>query len=756
MIGSSYINILFVSAVIAAIFYFISYFKKPALIKYGRYFFYFMSFGLIFVSGHFLYLIITHDFQYTYVWNYSSTNLSIYYLISSFYAGQEGSFLLWTLFFGLIGFFLIPYCRKEGYESLAMGFYSLIIVFLLTILIFKSPFDYVWESFPDVSEGFMPREGRGLNPILENYWITIHPPILFIGYSLMSIPYVLAVSALIKRDYTDWIKLAIPWTLAGSGILGLGIGLGAFWSYETLGWGGFWGWDPVENSSLMPWLLSIALVHTMYVQKNTGGLIKTNFLLAILSYVFVLYSTFLTRSGILGDISVHSFVEPGGLVYSLLLGFILLFLITGFILLILRIRDINQVKNSSNFISKESFLSLGVILLIISTIIIFIGTSFPIFLELTGQTKTSVEVSFYDKWNLPVATVFTFLCGFSIFLNWKTSNLAEKKLDALIPLLAAIISVIILFYSGIDQLKHLILAFGSLYCLYVNILYLLKKIKNKPKMTGAYFSHAGVGLFFLGVIFSGGYSLNETMMITKGQTGEEFGYKFTYLGSDRIEQEKKDREKYKCNIKIEKDGNFSLASPVVYWSDFNDRQAPFMEPGIESYCTKDIYISPKSLIYQNNIPSIIIGKDETKKLPHDSSYSITFLGFDMNHGTVSDSKNNFIFGSIVKFTKNGDIFQDTMFINVDMNSGETKPLWKKLKGSNLEIGFTNFSANTKNMEKSQAQFSISKPDEEMKEPTEVFTFDISMKPFINFVWIGSLTVFAGFFIAAFKHRNKKR
>ncbi|MFC2131982.1 heme lyase CcmF/NrfE family subunit, partial [Bacteroidota bacterium] len=753
--GRIIINILFGTALLATFSYFLSERNKSIFIKrLARLSFYIVFGGLIFISGYFLYLIMSHDFQYTYILNYTSTELPGYLLVSAFFAGQEGSFLLWALLFSTLGVFLIPYAKEKEYESIAMGFFSLILAFLMLMLIVKSPFKYIWESFPDVAQGFTPSQGRGLNPILENFWIIIHPPILFIGYAAMSVPYIFSVSALIKKDYSSWIDIAIPWTLTATGFLGLGIGLGAYWAYETLGWGGFWGWDPVENSSLLPWLVSMAFVHTMLIQKKTGGLKKTNFLLGILSFILVLYATFLTRSGILSDMSVHSFVDPGSVVYAILLIFTLLFLLIGMYMLIVRMKDLNKDKQNFSLGSRETFVTLGSIMLLISTAIVFIGTSFPIFLELTGQAKTTVEISFYDKWNLPIAVLLLLLCGFSFALNWKSNKINFNIKQLLIPVLVSLLVTALIFVSGVDQIKHLLLAFGSVYCLYVSVFNIMRIIGNKPKQLGSYLSHAGVGIFFIGVLFSGGYTTSTSLMLATGETKEALGYTFTYLGSDRIEKDKKDREKYKCNIKIEKDEDFSLVSPIVYWSDFNEKQAPFFEPGIQSYLTQDLYISPKALSYQNDIPSIVLKKNQSAALPYDSSYTITLSGFDMSRGMSSNSdKNEFIFGGIVDFKKDGNDFTDTLYINLDMSSGKSTPIWYELESTDIKIGFDDFNVDANDMSQSQAVFSVTKNDVEYRESKEVFTFEISIKPFIIFVWLGSIALISGFFIALFKNRK---
>jgi cytochrome c-type biogenesis protein CcmF len=182
----------------------------------------------------------------------------------------------------------------------------------------------------------VPPDGRGLNPLLQNFWMVIHPPVLFIGFASMAAPFSLAIAGLWKKDFAILSRQGFPWVLVATSVLGLGIMLGAYWAYGVLGWGGYWGWDPVENSSLVPWLTGIALLHTMLAQLRTGKYARTNIALAIVSFILVIYSTFLTRSGILGDASVHAFTDPGAVVYWLLLSILVLLTVGGGALMVQR------------------------------------------------------------------------------------------------------------------------------------------------------------------------------------------------------------------------------------------------------------------------------------------------------------------------------------------------------------------------------------------------------------------------------------
>ncbi len=344
-------NILLTAALMASLFsiimYYYTYNGKQNTLVLARTSFHLTAILVIASSALLLHAILTHQFQYSYVYNYSGTDLPTGFLMSTFYAGQEGSFLLWGLFTAIVGLVLLEYTSKRGdLEPRVMMIFTFALTFLLVMVnpLLKSPFNYIWSevSYLDIKnmnqtylsvpfiQNFIFQdsstnttyikmgkelyahlsansvslnefiiEGKGLNPLLQNFWMQIHPPALFIGFAMSTVPFAFAVSALIKNEYRDWVKQALPWVLAGTMILGFAIMLGGYWAYGVLGWGGYWGWDPVENSSLVPWIIGVASVHTLLVQRKTQGkkgigrFVKTNLILAVLTYVLVLYSTFL-------------------------------------------------------------------------------------------------------------------------------------------------------------------------------------------------------------------------------------------------------------------------------------------------------------------------------------------------------------------------------------------------------------------------------------------------------------------------------
>ncbi len=276
IIGVTATAMTFVALLMSAAAYFIYYLREEeSILKVARIGFYTATALIVFQSVLLMWGILTHHFEWTYVYSYSSTDLTLYYLISTFWAGQEGTFVLWVLMGSFYGIYILRNYKED--EPLVMGLMNLVNAFIIMILIKKNPFAYVWQVNPNVfAPGVLPMEGTGLNPLLQDPWMTIHPPILFLGYSSSVMLFAFAISALIKKNYDNWIKPVYPFALFVGVTLGTGIILGGYWAYTTLGWGGFWGWDPVENSSLIPWLTSLALIHGIVIQRRQGGVKKTN------------------------------------------------------------------------------------------------------------------------------------------------------------------------------------------------------------------------------------------------------------------------------------------------------------------------------------------------------------------------------------------------------------------------------------------------------------------------------------------------
>lgn len=759
MLSQFLIHLLFAGSIVMTGLYFLALRGRTDLMVTARNIYRGVAIGLISAMALLMANVISHNFDYTYVWRYSSRELGAWFLFASGYAGQEGSILLWTTWVGIIGVALMPYLRRRNLEAEVMGVYSLALAFMTLLLAVKNPFEYYWDSFAanGLIAGMVPPDGRGLNPLLQNIWITIHPPILFTGFAAMTVPFAFAIAALIKRDYQSWVTVALPWTLYATAILGFGIMLGGFWAYETLGWGGFWAWDPVENSSLIPWLTAVALVHTMLVQKRTGGLVKTNVILAMLSFILVLYSTFLTRSGVLGDTSVHSFVDPGMFAFVLLILFMAVFAALGIGMLIYRRKDIATATENFSPASREFAVAIGSALVLASAILVFIGTSWPLIAEITGLPKVAIESSFYDDTHLPLVIALMLVNGFSLSLRWKAKKFNGVWKSLVFPASLALVATAATAFIGMHDLVFLLLGFSSWFALFVNAELALNVIRSKFTSIGVYVSHAGVALLMLGIMATSRYSVIEHVTLTKGHTADILGYKITYIGREQIEKEYKDREKYRFSVKVQRNGTEAIVHPIMYFSDFNQRQSPFLEPGIHWAATNDVYISPKTVEVLDGTPMRTMKKGEISVFPTDTSMRLEFISFDMSSMRSGANGGSIRPAAVVRIFRGEHSDTITLYSTLDMQTMESIPEPALIPGTTQQISFLKILPNRENLSESQANFGFTDTAKPTPEPLEVFTAEIMIKPYISLVWAGVVAMVGGFFISIIRYaRQSKR
>ncbi len=814
MIGNVLLTLGLMASVFTIIMYYLTFKGYSNTLKFARIGFHTTSISVIAASAMLLNAILTHQYQYKYVYNYSSSDLPTGLLMSTFYAGQEGSFLLWILFAVIVGLVLLEYTSKRGdLEQRVMMIFTLAIGFLLMMVApgLKSPFTFIWvdpqyvdaakfsAQFVNVSSAgqlmnaapFLQNflftdpgtnksliqvnsqlvaalnangiafsdfliEGKGLNPLLQNFWMQIHPPVLFVGFAMSAVPFAFAFAALMKNEYKDWVKQSLPWVLASMMVLGLGIMLGGYWAYGVLGWGGYWGWDPVENSSLVPWIIGVALLHTMLIQRKTqtasepGRYVKTNLILAIMTYILVIYSTFLTRSGILGDASVHSFVSPGMLAYFLLTLFIGTFTLLGLGAVAYRWKYLEKnFTGEDNLASRELALFTGAVALIASAVIVLAGTSAPIF----GR---SVQLSFYNELNLPIAIIIGLINGFSLILKWKVTQSNEILKDSRLSLvLSAAATLAIVLLGGVYNLMLILLTFSSAFALFVNMEIALKIFNNRRLHLGAYVAHAGIALFLLGVIATGGFSKDKQVQLVKGQPKEVMGYELTFQGYSPTPD-----GKYQFNIDVAKGSSSQVVSPVMYVAEFNN--SLMREPDIWNKLTKDFYVSPISYDEGSHAghnhgvsqgTPVTLRKGEIKEF---NGSKITFTGFNFPSDAMSamQAGKEFFIGAQLQVEANGN--------NYDVEprmiaSGEKKTFQDvKVENADLKINMTNLDAGGA----IQLVFSTisgnSIEPEEIDEPQESLTIDASIKPFINLVWAGVIVMSAGFFISVIRRTQESK
>lgn len=394
--------------------------------------------------------LISHQFQIEYVASYTSSDMTLPYLISALWAGNAGSLLFWGWIISLCAAAVVLKKRKQGQELVPYA--SIIIMavqaFFLMLLIFaKNPFHKL---------DIIPIEGTGLNPLLENPGMILHPPVLLAGYAVFVVPFAFAIAALITRKLdNDWISAVKRWALTGWLLLGIGNLIGAWWAYAELGWGGYWGWDPVENAGLMPWLVATAFIHSIMIQKRKRVLRLWSMVLIITTFILTIFGTFITRSDILS--SVHSFGKTA--VGSFFLVFLIVTIIGSVALLIYRRKDLKDNTEVGTFFSREGAFLLNNILLFIAAFVIFWGTIFPTISEAVSGTKINVAASYFNQVAIPFLLAIVLLSGICILITWRRIPVKKLRLNILRPLVAALVVVIALVAFGMRHWYALLIYF---------------------------------------------------------------------------------------------------------------------------------------------------------------------------------------------------------------------------------------------------------------------------------------------------------
>ncbi len=542
------------------------------LLRLARPAVYLTTLATVATAGWLWHLILSHQFQYTYVFRYSNLEMPFKYVVASFWGGQEGTFLLWAFYGSILALFLR--FKAKQYEAPVLFFYLGINLFLMLMLLKANPF---------ATGAQIPTDGNGLNPLLQDPWMTIHPPIMFFGFASLGIPAAFAMAALVKEDWDNWVRRAIPFTTFGVLALGTGLTLGGYWAYSILGWGGFWGWDPVENSSLVPWLLGVALLHNQVIQSKKGIFRRSNLFLAMMPFVLLTYSTFLTRSGVLADFSVHSFTDLG--INQFLVAFMVVFLGGGLALFTFKFRRIPTEKVQAPLMSREYFIFLGSLAFGLFAVFVCLGTSSPLISKIWGK-PANVQPVFYNRMGLPFAVLIGILMGISPFLFWGRTEMKATRRRLVWPAGAAVLAIPVLFLSGVHQPGHVAMAAAGLFAAFGNAYVLAGVLKKNWAGAGGYLAHIGVGLAVVGILTSTVYGQKKTVVMPKGEEVMAVGYGFKFMGVRPVEKGRKNA----YDVAVRTSSGAYLMSPTMFFSDFN--AGMMKKPAIESFFMRDIYLSP--------------------------------------------------------------------------------------------------------------------------------------------------------------------
>jgi cytochrome c-type biogenesis protein CcmF len=798
-LGQFFIILAFSSALLSTISYYFATVNKNPLDKswhrLGRIGFISNSLSVVGIGVCLFYIIYNHLFEYHYAWAHSSRSLPVYYIISSYWEGQEGSFWLWAFWQAVLGNLLL--WKARSWENSVMTVVSLSQTLLASMLIGveifgarvgSSPFILLREAIqapifsqPDYLKYVA--DGHGLNPLLQNYWMVIHPPTLFLGFASMVVPFAYAIAGLWTKRYKEWVQPAISYSLFSVMILGTGIIMGSFWAYESLNFNGFWAWDPVENASVIPWLTLIGGVHVLIVYKNTGQAYVTALVLVLISFILVLYASFLTRSGVLQNTSVHAFTDLG-MFWHLVID-VLIFLAIAIALVVLRWKELPISKKDEETYSREFWMFVGAVFLGLSCFHLVIVTSIPVWNAMFGTklAPPAEPIRFYNVFQSGFAFVITFVAGFSQFLKYKKTDNTRFFITSIVYFVfALLVTALIIYVTGIykNNWIFMLVMLGAVYSVLSNAKILADVFKGKVKLAGSAVAHIGFGLLLIGAVIAAGtqsvVSVNatgmvavqgfdkvadvrENIMLYKNEPIKMGKYKVTYIG-DSVAMP---NHYFKVNYQsFDSDGkvveNFTLRPNA----QANDEFGLVATPDTRHYLFHDLYTHITSAPIKNDIDKKAGAHDEVND---DSNYDpavphivaigdtmpyrdgvIVLKGLDKNAQVqnVPLGKNDVSVGANLEVITHGHKYtSEPVFM---IKGGNSFDFARKLDDIGLKLRFSKILPQINKFEITVYQ------QPENKRPWIVFT--AREFPYINFFWSGTIIMVIGFLLSIFR-RNRE-
>jgi len=657
------------------------------------------------------YLFLTHDFSIEYVYSYSSRDLALHYIFSAFWAGQEGTYLLWLLLSAFFGLLILRYGRQ--YKLWGMAFYSVVNLFLTIMILVASPFK---------SSGMVPPDGA---------------------------------------------KISFPIVGITSLLLLASNAMGGYWAYKTLGWGGYWAWDPVENTSFVPWIISIALIHGMLIERKTGAFRRTNLLMTISIFLLVVYGTFLTRSGVLADFSVHSFVDLG--TNAVLISFIAGFLLISLGLFFFR-RSSEMIGKPFNYniFSREFVLFAAMFLLFVLSVIVLFWSSLPFLTKYISENPSAAEIATYNSFALPLAILICLFLTLSPYLSF--GNGAKSKISKPVPaaafgLVAAVVSLVagkvviaiaftvfiytttlllylfnntirrhvivaliyglfgvaVAFLLGVRSLTNLFFFGAALTASGAFVGSLIRKIPKDFGKAAAEIAHFGTGIMLIGILASSYYSTGERIILSRDISKSAFDYNFVYHGLSRSVM--------KANNEIiltmtDKNGKIIDARPQFYYSARSDGY--MKKPFIKKELLYDYYLAPLDIQELPDSSRVLLAKNETAEV---AGIKVRFIDFEMlSHG----EEGGITIGVLLECE-----YED--------EKTTVKPLFVSgpggISGQPLTIFKDKpFEVRVEHILASDGAVVLSFPGTVVAGPVDQLILDVSMKPGINLLWLAIIII----------------
>lgn len=559
--------------------------------------------------------LVADDFSVTYVANHHASTTPFLWTIASSWGALEGSIVLWGLMLGAFTWWVWRTMGDDDRLSVvALGVMAVVSIFFFGLMAtVANPFEVCvragevgcfessWWPF---STAEAPAEGRGPNPLLQNHVLmAVHPPTLYVGYVGFTAPFAFGIAALLLgRPGSEWALRTRRWALVSWSFLTVGILLGAWWAYEVLGWGGYWGWDPVENASLLPWLTATALLHSVAVQLRRGMLEAWNFVLAIATFALTIFGTFLTRSGTIT--SVHSFTQSA--VGPLLLGFFLLITVVGLGIFASRVHLVSGAPRPETLVSREGGILVNSLLMTVLTLTVLLGTVYPIVVEAISGTTIGIARGFFDATTVPVALVLLLVMAAGQVTPWRSTTREVMTERLLIPVQVALAVGAVAVVAGLRARGPLLAVVLATFVATPPLLLLIRQARRRPEPVlqaaalivrndraywGGMLAHLGVAILAVGIAGSAGMASHaDDVAVARGETVSTLDHEFTYrTGFTATEPQ---RRVVGATVEVTRDGR-PVATIRPRLNDYGTQVVP--TPGVHSGLLRDVYVTLRAV-----------------------------------------------------------------------------------------------------------------------------------------------------------------
>ncbi len=709
-----------------------------------------ISFWVANILTFFIYVIyianlLFNNFEYAYVYTNSELSQSIIYKIVGAHSGSNGAFLLWLVISCIVGIILRRYLSKYNNliiinnistnhinEYLFRGIFSILPLFLLILFFIGNPFELTINKYPELintSECIKNinciniNNGLGLNPILCSPYNIVHPFFIFFSYTLLFVPFVAVIVGLIEKDYKKWISIAENFNNYALASLAIALLLGSIWAYNSFGWGGIWNWDIIENVALITFIFSIVFNHFVLVNKKTDGLVRSLHLIALLTFPIVLFSTFIARSDILKNASLHIYDANQTNLISIILTIILIIL--GIIIVFIFIKNLKKINKTCNyvvfnFLSKEMFISLGSLVLIALSIVLLIGIFHPIIVSALNLIVKPITNEFYIRWATIIGIIYFVILAISILIGWGKNTFTDFSNKILVSFVLSTILMLLIFFYGINRIDVLLLSFVCLFTCFASVhKIIINRKKIKLYLTSS-LSHIGISMFILFAVISAFETKSNTYKVELGKEIEIYNYKLKF--NEILENKVNNRleQNFILNLYDNKANSVNFDAKLIYKS----KKQPLKFTDIKRQDIIDIHITPLILMVDTKIPYNILKIGQERKTKILNNIKIALIKIDEKNNTVVSINNNNIL--------------DTLNLKAPLKENEF--FWEKIVGTKYECAIGNvFDINNEKLVSLIYRFE----NQKLPVPIKVLKLEFITKPYIIFVWISSFIFIVG-------------